>query len=194
MYEGLADPYCYAGATVLKNMRGLRQQAALDKFEAIATAKRAEEPLPTGALGVRHYRAVHHHLYQDIYRWAGRFRTVRIGKAESMFCYPEHIPAQMRALFANLRAKRFLRGLTPDAFAADAARFLATLNAIHAFGDGNGRAQLAFLALLAGRAGHPLALDPLDPAAFLAAMIASFQGDERLLAGQIRNLIGRSGR
>ncbi len=191
MYEGAADPYCYAGTTVLKNMRGLREQAALDRFETIATAKRAEDPLPTGTLGVRQYRAVHRHLFQDVYRWAGRFRTVRIGKAESMFCYPEHIPAQMRALFADLRAKRFLQGLTPDAFAADAARFLATLNAIHAFRDGNGRAQLAFLVLLAGRAGHPLALDRLDPAQFLAAMIASFQGDERRLVAQIRGLIGR---
>lgn len=41
MYEGLADLCCYAGTTVLKNMRGLREQAALDRFETIATAKRA---------------------------------------------------------------------------------------------------------------------------------------------------------
>lgn len=149
---------------------------------------------PREPLGVRHYRAIHRHLYQDVYRWAGRFRTVRIGKAESMFCYPEHIPAQMRALFTELRTKRFLQELTRDTFAADAARFLATLNAIHAFRDGNGRAQLAFLALLAGRAGQTLALDRLDPAAFLAAMIASFQGDERPLAAQVRGLIRPSER
>jgi cell filamentation protein len=119
---------------------------------------------------------------------------VRIGKAASMFCYPEHIPAQLQALFADLGAKRFLQELTADAFAAEAARFLAALNAIHAFRDGNGRAQLAFLALLAARAEHPLALDRLDPAAFMAAMIASFQGDERPLGAQVRDLIARSER
>jgi hypothetical protein len=48
MYEGIADPYCYAGTTVLKNLPGLRKQSALDRFETIATAKRAEEPLPAG--------------------------------------------------------------------------------------------------------------------------------------------------
>jgi len=63
-----------------------------------------------------------------------------------MFCYPEHIPAQMGALFADLKAKRFLRNLAPAAFAMGAAQFLGMLNAIHAFRDGNGRTQLAFLA------------------------------------------------
>jgi hypothetical protein len=31
-------------------------------FEAIATAQRADEPLPKGRLGVTRYRAVHKHL------------------------------------------------------------------------------------------------------------------------------------
>ncbi|HTO84393.1 MAG TPA: hypothetical protein VMQ73_19370 [Methylomirabilota bacterium] len=59
---------------------------------------------------------------------------------------------------------------------------------MHPFRDGNGRTQLAFVALLAQRAGHPLALERLDPKAFLTAMIASFQGDERLLVDQLREL------
>jgi cell filamentation protein len=191
MYEAAADPYCYAGTAVLKNIPGLRGQAALDKFEAIATAKRAEEPLPDGTLNVAHYRAIHHHLFQDIYRWAGRFRRVRIAKADAMFCYPENIPAQMRSLFADLKATRFLRSQAPNEFAAAAAHFLATLNAIHPFRDGNGRTRLAFLSLMANRAGYPLALDWIDPDAFLVAMIASFHGEERHLANQIQNLVGR---
>jgi cell filamentation protein len=109
-----------------------------------------------------------------------------------MFCYPENIPEQMRALFADLKASRFLQGLTPDAFAAAAAHFMATLNAIHPFRDGNGRTQLAFLALLANQADKELALERLDPDAFLAAMIASFHGDEQPLARQIRGLIAGS--
>jgi cell filamentation protein len=192
MYDAGADPYCYVGTTVLKNVLGLRDQGALDRFEAVVTAKRAEEPLPAGRLDVRHYRAVHRHLFQDVFRWAGRFRTVRTGKADSMFCYPENIPAQMDSLFSDLKARRFLQGLASAEFAVEAARFLSTLNAIHAFRDGNGRTQLAFLALLAQRAGHPLALARLEPEAFLAAMIASFQGNERLLAEQIRSLTRQS--
>jgi cell filamentation protein len=80
MYEAIVDPYCYSGSTVLKNIPGLRSQRALDRFEAAITAQRADEPLPSGRLSVAHYRAVHHHLFQDVYAWAGRFRTVRISK------------------------------------------------------------------------------------------------------------------
>ena len=32
MYEAHADPYCYPGTTVLKNIPGIRNQAALDEF------------------------------------------------------------------------------------------------------------------------------------------------------------------
>jgi len=127
MYAAGVDPYCYVGTTVLKNVPGLRDQDALDRFEAIATAKRAEEPLPAGRLDVRHYRAIHRHLFQDVFRWAGRFRTVRIGKADSMFCYPENIAAQMDSLFAELKARHILQRPGSDEFALEAARFLSTL-------------------------------------------------------------------
>ena len=58
------------------------------------------------------------------------------------------------------------------------------------FREGNGRSQLSFFALLADRAGHPLALEELDPSAMLDAMIASFDGDETELAKVIAGLIG----
>ncbi len=185
MYKAATDPYCYPGTTVLKNIPDLRQQTALDEFEAAITAQRADEPLPAGRFGVAHYRAIHHHLFQDIYPWAGRFRTVRIFKDGSAFCYPENIEREMKRLFKSLRDKHFLRGLTRERFAIEAARFLSTLNAIHPFREGNGRTQTTFLALLANRAGRPLNLEKLRPAKFLAAMVASFKGDDRPLERHI---------
>jgi cell filamentation protein len=95
----------------------------------------------------------------------------------------------MRKLFLQLKRQRNLRGLSAEAFAAQAAHFLAELNAIHPFREGNGRAQMTFLALVAGQAGHPFDLERLDPDQFLAAMICSFSGAEEPLARQIRNLI-----
>jgi cell filamentation protein len=71
-----------------------------------------------------------------------------------------------------------------------AAHLLAELNAVHPFREGNGRTQLAYLALLATKAGHPLALERMDPSAMLAAMIGSFQSDEAPLADLIEKLIG----
>jgi len=45
--------------------------------------------------------------------------------------------------------------------------------------------------LLAVQAGHPLDLGRLDPSRFLAAMIASFNGDERALAIVLQDLVSR---
>lgn len=186
------DPYAYPNSSVLKNRAGLRNADDLDRFETVMTAQRAEEPLPPGRLTVSHYRAIHRHLFQDVYSWAGKFRTVRIAKGNSMFCYPEHIATQMSAVFDQLGKDGQLRDLPEAIFAAKAASFLASLNAIHAFRDGNGRTQLTFLTVLADRAGHPLDLTKLDPKTFLAAMIASFDGDEHNLAKAIQGLVAQS--
>jgi len=92
-------------------------------------------------------------------------------------------------LFRNLRRNRYLRKLAADDFAEQAAAFLRELNAIHTFRDGNGRAQLAFMVLLADRAGHPLHLERLSPGNFLRAMIGSFRGDNAPLPRELRRLI-----
>ena len=189
MYEAAADPYCYPGTTVLKNRLGLRDQAALESFEAEITAQRAAEPLPAGSLNYAHYRAIHRHLFQDVYSWAGKIRTVRISKQGSTFCYPEHIDREMRRLFRVLSAKRYFRDLDAATFSREAAHFFAELNAIHPFREGNGRTQLAFLTILAERADHPLALERLDPPEILHAVVESFTGREQKLMELIARLI-----
>jgi cell filamentation protein len=162
MYEAAADPYCYPGTNVLINKLGLREQGQLDAFEAEITAQRASEPLPAGTLSYRQYRAIHRHLFQDVYPWAGKLRTVRISKEGSAFCYPEHIDREMRRLFANLSTRKHFRKLNAAAFSESAAHFLADLNAIHPFREGNGRTQLSF---------------------------ASFRGSEKALAKSIGELL-----
>lgn len=114
MYDAVEDPYCYPGTTVLKNKLNLREQAELDAFEAEITAQRAEETLPSGRLGYTHYRAIHKHLFQDVYSWAGKIRNVRISKAGSMFCYPESIDREMNKLFNCLALKGTFLKSTPS--------------------------------------------------------------------------------
>jgi cell filamentation protein len=187
-YDAFEDPYCYKGTSVLKNRLGTRDATTLQAFEVEISALRAEEPLPAGRLGAAHYRAVHHHLFQDVYPWAGRYRTVRTSKGGNMFCYPEHIRAQMERVFRQLKEDDFLRGRSFEGFMDGAAVFLSELNAIHPFREGNGRAQLSFLHLLSIKAGHPLELAKIRPAEFLAAMIASFNGNLRPLIAELTRL------
>ena len=175
------------------NKLDLRRQAELEAFEAEISNARAEEPLPDGTLDFTHYKAVHHHLFQDVYHWAGQIRTVRMSKGGSPFCFPENIEGQANQLFGDLRTADYLRNLDAQAFASRAAHFLCELNAIHAFREGNGRSQLTFLVLLADHAGHPLKIERLDPTQMLAAMIAGFDGDEQPLANQIHDLSKETG-
>jgi cell filamentation protein len=189
MYDAADDPYTYENSTVLVNKLDLRDQSELDDFEAEITSARAGEPLPEGHLDFAHYCAVHHHLFQDVFDWAGTPRTVRISKQGSAFCFPEHIETQATKLFSDLKAKEYLENLPANEFAESAAHFLAELNAIHAFREGNGRTQLTFFALLADRAGQTLDLEKLDPDAMLSAMIARFDGDESDLVTVISGLI-----
>lgn len=114
---------------------------------------------------------------------------MRIGKEGSWFRYPEYIDREMKKLFAGLAKESYVRAHDADGFAVKAAHFLTELNAIHPFREGNGRAQLSFLILLAEQAGHPLNLDKLDPEAVLAATIRSFAGSEKPLLAVIRKLI-----
>ncbi|MBI2715403.1 MAG: Fic family protein [Rhizobiales bacterium] len=190
MYEAGQDPYCYPGTTVLKNRLGLRTQAELQAFEAEITAQRAAEPLPAGRLSYAHYKAIHRHLFQDAYSWAGRIRTIRIAKGANAFCYPEHIEHAMCRLFTELAGQHHFHGMDANGFAQNAAHFLAELNAIHPFREGNGRTQLSFLTLLAERAGHPLRLERLTPQEILDAIIKSFGGNEKPLCKVLGRLVG----
>src|SRR3954469_2874521 len=189
MYDAIDDPYTYENSTVLINKLGLQAQADLDAFEAEISSARAAEPLPDGSLDFTHYKAVHHHLFQDVYECAGQVRTVRISKGVNPFCFPENIEGQANQLFDDLRASDYLRNLDSETFSVNAAHFLAELNAIHAFREGNGRSQLTFFALLANHAGQTVDFEKLDSGAMLKAMIASFDGNEATLKAVIEKLV-----
>lgn len=190
MYDAVADDYCYPGTTVLKNKLDLRDTGELADFEAEVSDTRSDEEAPDGNLDFTHFKAIHHHLFQDVYDWAGEIRTVRMSKDSSMFCYPENIESEAKKLFARLKQNKFLKGFSAEAFAEKSAHFLSDLNAIHAFREGNGRTQLSFFLLLADQAGHSVDLENFDPDAFLTAMITSFGGDEAPLAAIIVDLVG----
>jgi cell filamentation protein len=178
VYAAEADPLCYPGTTVLKNLLGLREQAELDEAEVALFLIRADEPLPAGNLDAAHYLDIHKHLFQDVYEWAGQIRTIRIGKGGNWFCFPEHVEPQLARAFREYGNVDDMAKLPPAEFAKRTAHLLADLNAIHPFREGNGRTQLAFLTLLASNAGYHVNDDALVPERVMAAMIESFSGNE----------------
>jgi cell filamentation protein len=189
VYTAEQDPLCYPGATVLVNKADLRDQVQLDEFEFSMYVSRAEEPLPGGNLDYGHYCAIHRHLFQDVYAWAGKARSVRIGKGGNWFCYPENLQGHMTTVFSQLKRHNYLAGVDRHAFSMQAADLLAEINAGHPFREGNGRTQLAFLKLIALNAGLPYNDDSLDPVAMLVAMTRSFHRDLSSLTLLIESLV-----
>lgn len=164
-YNAVEDPLCYPGTRVLRNKANVEDQDLLDEFEQLMFDSRASETLPEGDLDFAHYRELHRRFFQDVYGWAGELRTIRTARAH----------------LASAESK--------DAFAEGAAWFLAEINAVHPFREGNGRIQLVFLTLLTRHAGYELDDDKLQPEPFLKAMIKRFSDDLGPLVAEIRRVI-----
>lgn len=182
-YDG-ADTYVYPGTEVLRNKADLRDADALDAFEADATAVRMLELVDAPVAGnfdLLHLCAIHRHLFQDVYDWAGEVRTVDIGRDGSRFANFALIDSYLGKQLEGLRAENLLRGATPEHFIARLAHYLGEINAAHPFREGNGRVQRAFAAQLAEQAGYFLDFESVDQPRMYAAMIASFRGDQRPL-------------
>ncbi|MCM2503690.1 Fic family protein [Aureimonas altamirensis] len=176
------DPDCYPGTTVLRNLLDIREQSALDEAETLLFLLRADEALPKGNFDAAHLLDIHRHLFQDVFIWAGRPRTVRIGKAGNWFCYPEFITHELGRAFDEYGPPDAVAALPFDLFVTQTTHLVAEINAIHPFRDGNGRTQLTFLSMMAANAGYRLDETILQPDDVLSAMIDSFHGDERPLA------------
>lgn len=188
-YQFETDPACYAGTTVLINLPGLLDQEALDLFEIERVGERSLQPLPEGGFNPKHYCTLHRHLFGDVYSWAGTYRSVVTWKGASRFAQPAFIPDQMELAFVRLKKTEFLPGSEVAAFVVEAAEFLGDVNHIHPFREGNGRTQLIFMRLLGQRAGHAFRSEAVEADEFLAAMIASYNGEIGALIDELERML-----
>ena len=84
----------------------------LDKIERRLVAERDQRVDPRGSFDLAHLRAIHRHLFQDVYDWAGELRTVEINKGGNQFQFRQYIPTGMADVHRRLTQCRFLRGLS----------------------------------------------------------------------------------
>lgn len=184
------DPYTYPGSSVLQNRLDIRDAETLDRVERAFVVQRMHVGVPRGNFDLPHLQAIHRHLFQDIYDWAGEVRTVDITKGRHMFQYPTFIHNGMRDIERRLNEADFLRGLPPEEFAAQAGPIIGDVNHVHPFREGNGRTQLQYLQQLSDQAGHSLSLEAIDKDRWFQASIASHNCDYRPMAEEIGRSIG----
>ena len=182
--------YCYPpDYTVLRNRLDIRDASALEAAERELVAQRLLEPVPAGNFDLDHLKAIHRHLFQDVYAWAGEVRTVEIAKDGSRFQPRRFIETGMADIHDRIVAAGYFAGLGPDGFSEGAGPVLGDVNHVHPFREGNGRTQLRYLKQLAARAGHGLDLTRLDRAAWLDASRRSNTGDHAAMTRCIRDAL-----
>ena len=178
------DPYTYPGSDRLRNRLGITDDKTLTEAERRLTQARGAEAarltFPATADG---YRALHQHLFQDLYEWAGQDRTVNIAKGGSSFAHVPYIARELDKRFADVRHGNGLRGLSRDEFFDRLGDHINEINAIHPFREGNGRTMRHHAAQLAREAGHPIRIASIDKTAWMEASRHGFiTGDHRGMA------------
>jgi len=162
--------YCYPPSySVLKNKLNILDESELDRVERRLVNARIVEGLPSGKFDLAHLKAIHRHLFQDIYDWAGEIRTVEISKGGSQFQFRRYIETGMADVHRRLVAADFLKSLNAAEFAKEAGPILGDVNYVHPFREGNGRTQMIYLKQLTVQAGHAIDLTSIERDAWMAA-------------------------
>ena len=194
------DPYL--GKTgVMKNRLGIEDAGALSNAERTLASIRAvelkDESAPAATRGnfdTDHLRAIHGHIFQDVYEWAGTTRgdPLTLGgqrqpqpqqliKATTSFEEASNVNNRLESLFRRLADQNHLQGLSREVFSTQAADTLSELNQIHPFREGNGRTQREFIAQLGDQAGHPLDFEGVTQQRMTVASYDAAHGDKETM-------------
>lgn len=162
---------------VYDNKYGITNLDELLKLEAAKTTFRSMELRSEGLKGnfdLQHLCAIHKHLFQDVYPWAGEIRDVDIAKGNTLFCLARNISDYSQDVFKTV--KKFDRSAkrTSDEVSKHLATLSDDMNALHPFREGNGRSKRAFLSLYSRELGYELDLSKLNSEELKQAEIRAF--------------------
>lgn len=175
--------YFYPGTETLKNNFGIRDPIELESAEALLTRFRIRQWEGPFSFTPEGLRELHHHIFQDIYPFAGEFRSVSMEKVRAdgenvRFTPGSHVQLSMVRLFGELGVDLYSKdGFDrpgKEDFAYRAAVYIADLNYIHPFPEGNGRVQRIFLSELAKHSGYEVDIISMDRQSWISASVESF--------------------
>lgn len=156
------DPYLDPETGLLRNKLGATTKVALDDAEGDLSFARLMQLMdrpPKATDDLDELRAIHRHLFQDVYEWAGELRTVDIRKnvEGAEFFLPVSMIEQAAHFSAEeLRGDNRLRGMDRDRFIDRLSHHYDAFNYVHPFREGNGRTQRVFWNRIARDAGWQL--------------------------------------
>ena len=130
------------GTTAPKNKLGFNDPKQLATAEADLAALRLVElriaPIP-GGFDSLHLQEIHHHVYQDLYDWAGELRCVDAGNRHA-----SDVGTALNAIFDRLARENHLKGRNPEEWSLSVSTYIYELGTIQPFLTGNAVAMREF--------------------------------------------------
>ena len=199
--EGNIEDEYEPGGKVLKNKLGIRSKKEMDRLEYARLLKTQlhyyKVIKPNTQFSNRLLTEMHRYWLGSIYEWAGKYRTVNLGK--SGFLWP---PAYLVDQNMSGFEKDFLQRYTPcqpqalNQVAQDLAKVHAEFLLVHPFRDGNGRIARLITILMALQAGYPAPdfgfTSNKNRRKYLAAVTKVYAQDYEFLATVMKEAIERS--
>ncbi len=156
------------GSGTLRNLAEIRDPEMLRKYEYTATASRQRQLVTDPSLVSRtydadHLQAIHGYLFQDVYKWAGQYRSVDMMKGRSQFAEVAGGIDRYLEDVHNLVESTPWQELDHDQFATQSATVFAYLNQGHPFREGNGRTSKVFMNHVAEQSPYKLDFSQVTP-------------------------------
>jgi fido (protein-threonine AMPylation protein) len=130
-----ATDFTIPGTGVLRNKLGITDSAAFLKATKDSTVLRLAElhasPI-RGGFDSAHLQAIHHHLYQDLYDWAGELRSIDAHNVPA-----SQVEKSLNSVLDRLARENRLKGLSAEEWARSASGYLYDLGTIQPFLAGN---------------------------------------------------------
>ena len=130
-----ATDFTIPGIGVFRNKLGITDPAVLSRAATESTTLRLAELQATpvrGGFDATHLQAIHHHIYQDLYDWAGELRPIDAGNVPA-----SQVEKSLNSVLDRLSRENQLKGLSAEEWAHSASAYLYDLGAIQPFLAGN---------------------------------------------------------
>ena len=179
---------------ILPNKLGITNQHDLMDYEEKIVAEKIITLLKESEAfepDLDYFKHIHKVLFEDLYDFAGKFRTVDIVKTDSNFpfCFAQFLPSESERIFGDLKTKNYLKNLAKPDFIQGIADLSTELNALHPFREGNGRALRIFTEQLVIHAGYDIQRASVDSERWLYANKTAVFGDESELVAIFKDVI-----
>lgn len=165
-YNYIDPDYVYTDPNtgLLRNLQDIKDPEAFFFVESGAVTNRLLElyKKPIKIKGIESLLEIHGYLFQDIYAWAGKLRTVEISKDGKQFFPTTHFDNAFKHIEQLVSDFKKIPSDEKVNLAEKLAEILDNINYLHPFRDGNGRTQREFLRLMALEKDLILNLNPPD--------------------------------